>query len=420
MAPRSTHRTAVLTVTGLLVTALMYSAAYRDDPPAHAQAHATATPTHLPTNTAMPSMTATSTATVTSTATQTATPLSTAITTPTAAPTATGTLSSGSGTCAVHDPNAWHGAVGPNGCTYGHEHGSQPPGWVMSSPWPLTFTGAFNTSAKENAQSPSDAMPDMTGKHTAMKAFLGPVGTGQGGGQFFLRYHAASNVLDRMARFHSFELWYRDAQGGISHVDAWINSGVPTRFGDGQAGAGGRRNVCSNEVDIRPEVEVVTSLLGFRTCNPTEHWYFYPVGIPSGAPGMELPTISVLVDATTLDFANEAANTSMTTWKRTGSLGVSREGSVIWPPRGGDFPAPSGSFWTTQFGEYVTGPSDPKCSAQTVFPARPTATINPFDVQESYANVCLQQTISPTAPGFIEQVAQPGQDFPSQGVRLPN
>jgi hypothetical protein len=137
---------------------------------------------------------------------------------------------------------------------------------------------------------------------------------------------------------------------------------------------------------------------------------------------MEFPTISILVDATTLDFANEAANTSMTTWQRTGSLGVSREGSVIWPPHGGDTP-PSidvPSFWTTQFGEYVSGPSDPRCSAQTVFPPAPSATVNPFDVQESYANVCLQQTVSPTAPGFIEQVAQPGQDFPSQGVRLPN
>jgi hypothetical protein len=407
MSPRSAHRATAIAVAGLLAAAVLHDAVPHEGiHEALAQVAHTATPHGSPEATALP----TNTATASPTGTQTATTTPTATSPPTMTPAVTSTPSGGSGTCAVHDPNAWHGTLGPGGCQYGHEHGDQPPGWVT-----LAFTGPFNTSAAENGQAPSDAMPDMKGKHPAMKGLLGP---STSIGQFYLRYHMASNVLDRMARFHSFELWYRDNQGGTSHVAGWTNSGIPSRIGPGTQGAGGRRDICSAEIDIRPEVEVVMSLVGFKTCNPTEHWYFYPSGA-AGAPGMEMPTISILVEATTITYQNEYANTSMTTWQRTGALGTAREGSVIWPPRGGDTPPPSGSFWTTQFGAYVSGPSDPRCSGQTVFPANPTATINPFDASESYANVCLQQTISPTVPGFIQQQAFPP-EYSGFGIRLPN
>jgi hypothetical protein len=363
---------------------------------------------HDATPTATPHGAPTSTATVAPTGTQMATNTPTATAAPTMTPAATSTPS-GSGTCAVHDPNAWHGTTGPGGCTYGHEHGDAPPSWAT-----LAFNGPFNTSAIENGPAPSDDMPTMTGKHNAMKGALGPQTSN---GQFYVRYHAASNVMDRMSRFHSFELWYKDSAGGVTHVSGWINSGVPTRFGDGTAGAGGRRNVSSNEIDIRPEVEVVTSMFGFNNLNPSEHWYFYPIG-PT-ATGSWQPTISVLMDATTLDFANEAANPSMITWQRTGALGTSREITVTWGPRGGDNLPPFGvPFWSTQFGEVVSGPSDPRCTGQTSYPARPTATFHPFDVPETFNNVCLQQFLSATIPGFIEDTAY--RDYSTTGIRLPN
>jgi hypothetical protein len=426
MAPRSTHRTAVLTVTGLMVTALMYSAAYYEQP-AHAQ-HATATPTNSPTNTptraptstatVMPSVAATGTATATLTATTTATPLSTATNTPTVAPTGTGTPSGGSGTCAVHDPNTWHGAVGPNGCTYGHEHGDAPPSWVTS----LAFNGPFNTSAIENAQGPSDAMPTMPGKHPAMKGALGPVGTGSGGGQFYLRYHGASNVLDRMSQFHSFEIWYRDASGGVTHYSGWTNSGVPSRIGPGTQGAGGRRDHCSAEIDVRPEVEVLLSMAAYLSCNNNEHWYDYPLNNEAlpGASMVEFPTISFMIDTTTIMFPTEYQNTSMTTWIRTGSKGTGRNTAVTWGLRNGDpvRPPVGTPFYTTQFGQLVSGPSDPICSGNTTFPARPLGNPNPFDQDTTAKNVCLQQYISPTAPYFIEQTFD--REYPSQGVVLPN
>jgi hypothetical protein len=332
------------------------------------------------------------------------------VSSPTPTPTPTPPPSGGSGTCATHDPNAWHGAVGPNGCTYGHEHGSQPPAWVGA----MSFSGAFNTSPIENAPGPTDAQPTLTGKHNAMKGYLGtnPI---QGGGQFYIRYHAASNVHDRMSRFHSYEIWFKDNSNNVSHWQGWADSGDPDLIGFGEAGAGGRRFACSPEIDIRPETIVRNEGC---TNELTEHWYFYPRS------GWQ-PTFSILMEATTFMYQGEYSQTSMTNWRRTGALGTSREASMVVAPGSLDLagkPAPRGvAFYATQFGEIVTGPSDPRCSAQTTFPAQPTATFFRSNTVETYQNVCLENYLAPTLPGFIEQQGfAPGGEFPNQGVKLPN
>lgn len=411
MAPRSAHRGLALATAALLAAAIMHDAVPHEGIHTALAAHGpTATPPVTPTHqpTAMPSVTATGTLPATATATQIGTPASTATLAPTATQQATSTPSGGSGTCAVHNPNTYHSAVGPGGCTYGHEHGSQPPTWAS-----VVFSGAFNTSPIENAQSPSDAMPDLKGKHNAMKGFLGtnPL---QGGGQFYIRYHAASNVMDRMSRFHSYEIWFKDNSGGVSHWEGWSDSGDPDIIGNGNTGAGGRRFACSSEIDIRPE-----TIVRNENCNSelNEHWYNY------SRSGWQ-PTFSILMDATTYMYVGEYAQPSLTNWRRTGALGTTREASMVVAPGSLDLngkPAPRGvTFYATQFGEVVSGPSDPRCTAQTTFPAQPAALFFRSDTVETYQNVCLANYLAPTLPGFIEQQGFPSGDYPSQGVRLPN
>lgn len=423
MAPRSVHRTLALALSVALAGAILHDAVPHEGVHTALAQHAptntpTATPTNTPhskptsTATPMPSLTATgtSTATPTPTATQTMIPAATSTVAPPATAMATSAPSSGSGTCASHDPNAWHGATGPGGCTYGHEHGSAPPAWVGA----MAFSGPFNTSAIENAQSPSDEQPTLMGKHNAMKAILGtnPL---SGGGQFYLRYHAASNVHDRMSRFHSFEIWFRDNSNGVSHWQGWTDSGDPDLIGPGNQGAGGRRFGCSSEIDIRPETIVRNEGC---TSELSEHWYLYPRS------GWQ-PTMSVLMDATTFMYPGEYSQTSMVNWRRTGFLGTGRQASMVVAPGSLDLtgkPAPRGvTFYATQFGEIVTGPSDARCTGTTTFPAQPTATFFRSDTPETYQNVCLQNFLAPTLPGFIEQQAfVPGGEYPSQGVKLPN
>lgn len=420
MASRSVYRALALATAVLLAVAIMHDVVPHEAiHTALAQHGPTVTATATVTPTREPSSTATATATVTASPTGTATVTETATSTqtptqaPMSTPAATSTPSGGSGTC-VDDKDTWHGAVGPGGCTYGHEHGSAPPSWIAAAGYQVRFNGAFNTSPIENASSPTDAMPEMNGKHNAMKGYLGtnPL---QGGGQFYIRYHAASNVHDRMSRFHSFEIWFRDDAGGVSHWQGWADSGDPDLIGNGNTGAGGRRFGCSSEIDIRPE-----TIVRNEGCNNelNEHWYMYPRS------GWQ-PTFSVLMEATTYMYVGEYAQTSMVNWRRTGALGTGREISMVVAPGSLDLAgqsAPKGvMFYATQFGEVVSGPSDPKCSAQTAFPAQPTANFFRSDTTETYQNVCLQNLLASTLPGFIEQQGfAPGGEFPNTGVRLPN
>ena len=374
----------------------------------------TATPTRTSTGTPMPEASATATRTapptqtmtppptITQTATQTITPSSTATGTP-PPPTA-------GHPCNASD-DGWHPAV-IGSCQAGHEHGDQPPSWIGAAGYQVRFTGPFNTSLNENGQAPDAANPTRLGKHNGMKGYGFRTTSGV---DYYVRYHAATNVHDRMARFHSYEVWARDPSGNVSHVVGWINTGDPQKFGNGAAGAGGRRNGCSFDPDVRPEVVVVTSMTDFNTCSAGEQWYFYPIMFWG-------PTFSINVHATTIAYAGENTETSMTFWRPTGALGILRAGGLAWNPRGDSTdprhtPPLDQPFWATQFGELVSGPSHPRCSGTTTFP--PNATnIHPFPQAETHQNVCLQQYVASTLP-FINE-AGPGKDYSAPGLRLPN
>jgi hypothetical protein len=124
----------------------------------------------------------------------------------------------------LHDASRWHLPYDPRtGCVYGHEHGDAPPQWITDAGYTVAFDqhSGFhgNTSSIEN-----------TTKHAAMKGFLADFSDYAGGTQqVYFRVHIASNVLDRMARYHSYEVYMRDAAGGVSHWQGWFNGGDPAK-----------------------------------------------------------------------------------------------------------------------------------------------------------------------------------------------
>ncbi|MCC6177272.1 MAG: hypothetical protein IT305_18365 [Chloroflexi bacterium] len=275
--------------------------------------------------------------------------------------------------------DAWHPPV-INGCTAGHEHGDPPPSWIGDAGYTVSFSGPFNTTAREN-----------TTKHAAMKAFLARFS----GVDIYFRIHAASNVLDRSARYHSYDVWTRDAAGGVSHWQGWFNTGdpvadrIPRSLGDP-----GRRPLmlvvdrASWDADIR-----------------CEQWY----GLTAS---WSWDFGWTICNVNSLFYPGENNEQDMAQWRLPPggpSLGGLRRLEAAWyssssPGR----QHPTGRFWATQFGEIVGGPTDTRCSG----------TSTRFGT--TYANVCLEQYIAPT----MTQVAFPGnavqKTFPTTGVQIPN
>ncbi len=313
-------------------------------------------------------------------ATPTPTPASTA--TPTPAPTVAPPPSSDKGICGELI-NEWHPPVitGSDGksCATGHDHGDAPPDWIKAAGYNSQFIGLFNTSAQENVA-----------KHSAMKGFS----TNFNGVEVYFRVHAASNPLDRSARYHSYEVWARDPSGGVSHWQGWYNTGDPIqdRFPR-------RQGV---EINTRPVMLVVDQTSwdqGIRC----EQWYAN-TAIWSWDFGWTICNSTTLyVKGEHLDPANQAR------WLLApdATKGGTRRLEAAWY-NNTTRPHPTGKFVATQFGDIVSGTTDARCTGTTV----------KFGV--AYPNVCLEQYIAPT----MAQVAFPNnavqKNFDTTGVKIPN
>lgn len=270
----------------------------------------------------------------------------------------------------------WHPPV-VDGCATGHEHGDPPPQWILDAGYTVSFHGHFNTSPTEH-----------TSKHAAMKGFKSDIK----GVELYFRVHAASNPLDRMARYHSYEIWARDPQGGVSHWQGWYNTGDPVRDRFVR-----RQGV---ETDTRPAMLVVdqTSWDQGVRC---EQWY-------ATTAEWSWDFGWTICNSTTLFQTGEQATaTDPTTWRHAPdhTTGTTRRLEAAWYT---SRPHPTGQFYATQFGEIVSSPRDPRCMA--------TSTMH----GQTYQNVCLEQYIAPT----MHQVDYPNnaaqKDFPNEGVRFPN
>jgi hypothetical protein len=276
--------------------------------------------------------------------------------------------------------DAWHPPV-VNGCATGHEHGDPPPDWIAQAGYRLTFHGDFNTSPIED-----------TLKHAGMKGFL----TRFADVDIYFRIHAASNVLDRSARYHSYEVFARDPSGGVSHWQGWYNSGDPLadRFPR-------RQGV---ETDKRPAILVVdqTSWDQGIKC---EQWYAMTASW-SWDFGWTICGINSLY------YSGENQQLDQRFWRSPPGppgVGTLRRLEAAWYNNTHGRQHPVGQFWATQLGEIVSGADDPRCSDTTI------------KFAATYQNVCLEQYIAPTMP----EVAYPSinaeqRQFDGTGVQVPN
>jgi hypothetical protein len=288
----------------------------------------------------------------------------------------------------------WHGPV-VNGCQTGHEHGDAPPDWLQA--WMQQnnrhlFMGHFNTSPLEN-----------TAKHNVMKGFRATFN----GQDTYFRIHAGSNVGDRNSRYHSYEVWVKDQAGKVSHAQGWYNSGDPRYAGADANGNGqGSRYVRRKGVEQsqRPII-LATDRTSFSQGITCEQWYGFTAewSVDFGW---------TICGSTTYYNPNEINATDIynpNTWDKTGSLGTTRRLELAWyrdNNRGN--PPIDKTFWTTQFGDIVSGPNDQKCSQTTI------------KYGTTYQNICLDQYIASTTKSIQFPGNAVQKEFPSQGVQLPN
>ena len=274
--------------------------------------------------------------------------------------------------------DVWHPPV-INGCAAGHEHGDTPPSWIAAAGFQVRFTFHGNTSPAEN-----------TAKHAAMKGFS----TRLNNQDVYFRIHAASNPLDRMARYHSYELWIRDASGAVSHTQGWYNTGDPRPQAEGGARFVRRRGV---EPQQRPIILIPdeTSVQQGINC---EQWYAAP-GQPLWGPDFGW----TICQGTTLYRASENANASQqSSWVTTGELGTTRRLELAWYANRSN---QRGRFITDQFGENINN-----C-------------VEGRDVVKfgtTYKTVCLEQVLAPSLQTiqFPNNAVQ--KNFPDDGVQVPN
>lgn len=278
------------------------------------------------------------------------------------------------GACA-HDASRWHPPVDATGCAYGHEHGDAPPAWIAEAGYQAGFDqhAGFhgNTTPAEN-----------TAKHTSMKGMLATFAAS--GQTVYMRVHIASNQLERGSRYHSYEMFLRDAAGRVSHWQGWMNSGDPVTS---------RRSKSLNDNGQRPLV-LVTDVAALQHNLTCEQWYGF-TSIEGWGPDIGW----TICGSTTMYFAQE--NQYPDYWyvlcdygyPSPTCKGADRELELAWygpgslaaPNRGN--PPKDVEFWATQFGARVTSQNDPRCAVGQ--------TTERFG--QAYQNVCLSQYIASTA-----------------------
>lgn len=277
--------------------------------------------------------------------------------------------------------DAWHPPV-VNGCAAGHEHGDAPPAWIAQAGLPSSFHGDFNTSPTEH-----------TLKHAGMKGFR----TRFADVDIYFRVHASSNVLDRSARYHSYEVWARDLSDGVSHWQGWYNIGDPVADRLPR-----RRGV---EPEKRPVILVVDQT-SWEQGIQCEQWY-------ANTAQWSWDFGWTICGINSLFYPGENAEQDRRFWRGppTGQAGIGtlRRLEAAWYDNSHGRSHPQGQFWATQFGEIVAGPSDPRCSETTV------------KFERTYQNVCLEQYIAPT----MQEVAYPNvnaeqRQFDGTAVKAPN
>jgi hypothetical protein len=304
-------------------------------------------------------------ATATPVVTPTATPVATLTATPVVTPTDTIDMF-------WHEPGISHGD------RPAHEHGDRTPQWVLDA--------GYNPKFPHMAGTPGENLPNY--KHTAFKQWTGNFN----GQDWFGIFHLDFNPAGRVNRFHSYQLWVRDATGQVSAITGWLD------FGEGNNTNPNLLPSCGTDSSVRPIM------------NPTqvgcqvqfESWY-----ARAGGSGDWAPDFGFNINP---NYYHGGEPTNPSTWIPTGGVrNLDRRIEFAWYLGiDGIRPVERGEFWSTQWGNIVSGPNDPVCGTQRAFGER------------SYTTLCLKQYVSPALqpmvfPGNSEQVT-----FPGNNVLLPN
>lgn len=268
----------------------------------------------------------------------------------------------------------WH-APGAHGDRPAHEHGDAPPQWVIDAGITPMFT--------HDASTPGENMAYY--KHTAFKGWTGRFNNQDWYGVF----HLDSNPAGQRGRFHSYQLWIKADDGSISHFHGWLD------FGTGNNAGAQRVVTCGQDSQIRPII-----LANQAGCAPRfENWYAAPA---MGGRADWAPDFGFNINPQY--FASDSDNPA--DWTPTGGVrNLDRRIEFAWYANRS---ALRGEFWTTQFGDLVSGLDDAICGTQRSYGDR------------TYVLACINQYISPALrtiqfPGNAVQRA-----FPGNGVQLPN
>lgn len=319
------------------------------------------------------------TTTTTTRSTTTASSQTTTTTTRTTTSTSTGAPPpAGVGACGESQAT-WHPPV-INGCATGHEHGDAPPDWVHASGWHPMFDHPGNT-PNENVL-----------KHTAFKGFT----MRDDGIDLYVIMHLDTNPSGHASRFHSYQVWARDETGAVSHWDLWADFGV----GD-MTGPQSRPNDRCGGDNVRPIM-----LINYADCATInfETWYSR-VAAPAWGWDMGYSVSANYYGGASPQQPSNPDPAAHATWLPTGGNNGTRRVEMAWY---GSRPHPTGRFYSTQWGEIVSGPTDPRCGTPRTFGAK------------SYTTLCIEQHIAPSMTTFAFPDNAVQKTYPMTGVKLPN
>jgi hypothetical protein len=298
---------------------------------------------------------------------------------PTEEPTATATIAPPAPTTEPEINKAtWHApGIAHDGCTP-HEHGDPVPAWVIAAGYSPRFD--------HSAMTPAENMP--CEKHTAFKQWAGRFSGQDWFGIFHLDFHPGG----RVSRFHSYQLWARDATNAVSFITGWLDFGTANNTGPQVI------PICGNDTGIRPVM--TPSQVGCEV--RFESWYARACGNGGWEPDFRSNTNPNYFHGG--DPANPA------TWTPTGGIrNLDRRIEFAWYLGGGGIrPAQRGEFWSTQWGRIVSGPSDPICGTPRTVGER------------TYTTLCLRQYVAPTLQPMVFPGNAVQRTFPGNGVMLPN
>lgn len=268
----------------------------------------------------------------------------------------------------------WHPPGVAHGDRPAHEHGDPPPAWLLDA--------GIRPSFMHPAMTPGENMPYW--KHTAFKGWSGRLKGVDWYGIFHLDFQPGGHA----SRFHGYQLWLRDATGAISHMHGWLDFGVGNDTGPQLV------PLCGNDTPVRPVMAPTQVGCPIHF----ESWY-----ARAGGSGDWAPDFGFNINP---NFYAGGDPNNPATWTNTGYVrNLDRRIEFAWY----SFRSPlRGEFWTTQWGDVVSGANDPVCGTQRTIGAR------------TYTVVCLRQYIAPT----LTEISFPGNSvhriFPGDGVVLPN